>query len=70
MPIIDPNLPPVDILRMALEKEKAAFEFYTEAAKISQNESTRSTLQEMADEEAEHIRKIEAALDRFFYPDN
>ena len=32
MPTIDPNLLPVDILRMALEREKEAYAFYTEAA--------------------------------------
>ena len=67
---IDPNTPPIDILRMALEREKAAHAFYVEAAAVAQHPATKQTLLEMASEEEGHIRHIEEQLDRFFYADN
>ncbi len=67
---IDPNLQPIDVLRMALEKEKEAFAFYSEAAAKVNNPVTKSTLLEMAEEEKAHIKKIEGVLDRYFYRDN
>ena len=67
---IDPNTPPIDILRMALEREKAAHAFYVEAAAAARHPATKQTLQEMAEEEAGHIRHLEEQLDRFFYSDN
>ncbi len=67
---IDPNLQPIDVLRMALEKEKEAFAFYSEAAGMVNNPVTKSTLLEMAEEEKAHIKKIEGVLDRYFYRDN
>jgi rubrerythrin len=67
---IDPNLQPIDVLRMALEKEKEAFAFYSEAAEKVNNPVTKSTLLEMAEEEKTHIKKIEGVLDRYFYRDN
>ena len=47
---IDPNTPPIDILRMALEREKAAHAFYVEAAAAAQHPATKQTLLEMASE--------------------
>ncbi|MEW6758070.1 MAG: ferritin family protein [Acidobacteriota bacterium] len=70
MPTIDPNLLPVDILRMALEREKEAYAFYTEAAGLVKIPATRDALLEMAEEEKHHIQKIEEVLDRYFYQDN
>ncbi len=70
MPTIDPNMLPVDILRLALEREKEAHAFYTEAAGRVTLPATRDALLEMAEEERSHIRKIEEILDRYFYHDN
>ncbi len=67
---IDPNTPPIDILRMALEREKQAHAFYKEAAAVAQHPATKQTLLEMAEEEERHVRHIEEQLDRFFYADN
>lgn len=61
---------PSDILRLALEKEREALKFYTDMAAKATDPSIRSTCQEMADEEREHIRKLEFELDRFAQPDN
>jgi len=67
---IDPNTPPIDILRMAIEREKAAHAFYLEAAAVAQHPATKQTLKEMAEEEERHIHQLEEQLDKFFYQDN
>ena len=67
---IDPNTPPIDILRMAIEREKAAHAFYLEAAAVAQHQATKQTLKEMAEEEERHIHQLEEQLDKFFYQDN
>jgi rubrerythrin len=67
---IDPNIEPIEILRMALAREKEAHAFYKEAAGIVKHPAAKSTLLEMAEEEARHIRQLEEALDRNFYADN
>lgn len=61
---------PSDILRLALEKEQEALKFYTEMAAKSTDPAIRSTFLEVAEEEKEHIRKLEFELDRFAQPDN
>jgi len=61
---------PSDILRLALEKENEALKFYSEMAAQSADPAIRSTLQELAEEEKEHIRRLEFELDRFAQPDN
>jgi len=67
---IDPNTPPIDILRMAIEREKAAHAFYEEAAVVAQHPATKQTLMEMAEEEERHVHRLEEQLDKFFYQDN
>ena len=67
---LDPNMTPVEVLRLALEKEKQALAFYVEAAEQCHHPATKATFLEMADEEKGHIRRIEEDLDRYFYPDN
>jgi rubrerythrin len=61
---------PSDILRMALEKEQEALKFYTDMADKTEDPAIRACLKEMAEEEKEHIRKLEYELDRFAQPDN
>lgn len=67
---MNPNMKPDDILRMALEREKGAYKFYTEAAEVAVHPSTKSVLLEMAAEEKKHVERIETALDTFFFHDN
>ncbi len=66
----DPDTEPIEILRMALEREKEAYAFYTEAAKAANHPATRATLLEMAEEEKRHIQQLEDELDRFYTADN
>jgi len=67
---LDPNMTPVEVLRLALEKEKQALAFYMEAAEHCHHPATRATFLEMAEEEKSHMRRIEEDLDRYFYQDN
>lgn len=66
----DPDTEPIEILRMALEREKEAYAFYSEAAQAAKHPATKATLLEMAQEEKRHIHQLEEELDRFFTADN
>ncbi len=68
--IFDENTEPVEILRMALEREKEAYAFYSEAAKAAKHPATKATLLEMAEEEKRHMQQLEEELDRFYTADN
>ncbi len=68
--MIDPAMKPVDILRLALEREKAAFQFYEEAARVSSDPASRVTFLDLAEEEKRHIRQLEEELDRYYQGDN
>ena len=67
---IDPNTEPLEIIKMALEREKEAYAFYKEAAEAAQHPAAKATLLEMAAEEKQHIRQLEEVLDKHFYQDN
>ena len=61
---------PADVLRMALERERHALEFYRSMVGKVADEAVKVTLSEMADEEERHVRRLEEELDRFCQPDN
>lgn len=67
---IDPNTEPLEIIKMALEREREAYAFYNEAAAAAQHAAAKATLLEMAAEEQQHIRRLEEVLDKHFYQDN
>jgi rubrerythrin len=67
---IDANMTPVEVLRLALEREKQALAFYTEAAEQCHHPAAKATFLEIAEEEKRHMRRIEEDLDRYFYQDN
>jgi len=47
---------------MALEKERAAYVFYSEACASSKVDMIRELLEELRNEEAKHIKLIEKKL--------
>jgi Fur family ferric uptake transcriptional regulator len=49
-----------DALRMAIATERSGREFYTRAAKITQDPRGRSVFQKLAEEEKEHLGTLEA----------
>ena len=55
---------PDEILRKALEKEEQAREFYGELAAVCSVEFVRELLQRLENEEAKHVRMVEAMLSR------
>ncbi len=63
------ELTPMEVLQMALQREKAAFKFYKEQAAAAKP-PIRDLLKELADEEERHVAQLEDALDSFFHPDN
>ena len=56
------NKTPDQILELALEKERAAYNFYNEAVSGSKIEMIRELLEELRNEEAKHIKLIEKKL--------
>lgn len=53
---------PGGVLRAALEKEKAAYAFYDQAAQSTNIALVRDLLLKLKDEEARHMRLIEKQL--------
>ena len=49
-----------DALRMAIATERSGREFYTRAAKITQDPRGRSVFQKLAEEEKDHLATLEA----------
>lgn len=68
--MIDPNLKPVEILRLALERERETFEFYSEAARVATDPASKVTFRAMAEEEQRHIQRLEEEIDRWYQSDN
>ncbi len=56
------NRTPDQILRLALQKEKAAYEFYSEACSETKVDMIRELLEALRNEEAKHIKLIEKKL--------
>ena len=57
-----PLTTPDAILRAALEKERAAYAFYTDHAALCRIDMVREFLERLGDEEHKHIRMIEDML--------
>ncbi len=65
--MIDENTQPQEAIRIAIEREKAAFEFYTQAAKIAKYPGTRQMFESLAREEVRHRRMLEEELNKDYY---
>ena len=55
---------PVDILKVALEKERKAYHFYNELLKDTKVVMIQDILTKLRDEEYKHIQMIERELTR------
>lgn len=64
------KMKPIEILRLAIEREKQSYKFYMQAAGDADHPATKSTLIELAEEEKSHITRLEDHLDKYFYTDN
>ena len=55
---------PLDVIRMALGREKAAVRDYTEFAKTATEPSIREMFRFLAEEEKKHVKLLEHEIDR------
>ena len=55
---------PVDVMRMALEREKAAVRDYSEFARTSKEPSIREMFLFLVEEEEKHVKLLQDEIDR------
>jgi rubrerythrin len=60
---------PVDVLHLAIQREKEAQAFYTEMAERFSDPAAREMLISMAKEEKKHQQQLEAWLEEHFQRD-
>ena len=65
--MIDETTTPEEAIRIAIEREKAAYEFYSKAAKIAKYPGTREMFDSLAKEELRHRRMLEEELNKDYY---
>jgi rubrerythrin len=58
---------PIEIIRMALEREKDAVRDYTEYAKTAEDPSIREMFLFLAGEEKKHVRLLQAEVEKEIY---
>ncbi len=57
--MITKDTTPAEAVKIAIEKEKNAHHFYTQASKIMSNPATKAMFEELAEEEIMHLHKLE-----------
>ncbi len=62
--MIDDTTTPQEAVRLAIEREKTAHEFYAKAAKIAKYPGTKQMFEFLAQEELKHLRLLQAELDK------
>jgi rubrerythrin len=65
--MIDETTTPQEAIKIAIEREKAASEFYSKAAKIAKYPGTKEMFLSLAKEEAEHRRILEEELNKDYF---
>ena len=65
--MIDETTTPQEAVRIAIEREKAAHEFYSKAAKIAKYPGTKEMFESLAREELRHRRMLEEELNKDYY---
>lgn len=65
--MIDETTTPEEAIRIAIEREKAAHEFYSKAAKIAKYPGTKEMFESLAKEEFRHRRMLEEELNKDYY---
>jgi rubrerythrin len=65
--MIDATTTPQEAVRIAIEREKAAYDFYTKAAKIAKYPGTKQMFESLAKEELKHQRILEAELNKDYF---
>ncbi len=65
--MIDETTTPQEAIRVAMEREKAAYEFYSKAARIAKYPGTKQMFESLAKEELRHRRMLEEELNQDYY---
>jgi rubrerythrin len=65
--MIDESTTPEEAIRMAMQREKAAHEFYAKAAKIAKYPGTKQMFESLAKEELKHSRILEEELNKDYF---
>ena len=65
--MIDESTTPEEAVRLAIQREKTAFEFYSKAAKIAKYPGTKQMFESLAKEEQKHIRILEEELNKDYF---
>lgn len=61
---------PVDVLKMALEREKDAVQYYKEYALTAENPSIKEMFQFLVEEEKGHVKMLQEELEKEVYQEN
>jgi rubrerythrin len=61
--MIDATSDPVEAIKLAIQREEGAYEFYMRHAKVFKNEATRRMFEALAAEEIKHKERLLAELD-------
>jgi rubrerythrin len=62
--MIDESTTPQEAVRLAIEREKSAKDFYAQAAKIAKYPGTKQMFEFLAKEEIKHLKLLQAELDK------
>lgn len=62
--MIDEKTTPQEAIRLAMEREKASYEFYLQAAQIAKYPGTKQMFESLAQEELKHRQILEEELNR------
>jgi rubrerythrin len=65
--MIDESTTPEEAIRVAMQREKAAHEFYSKAAKIAKYPGTKQMFESLAKEELKHLRILEEELNKDYF---
>jgi rubrerythrin len=65
--MIDQSTTPEEAIRVAMQREKAAHEFYSQAAKIAKYPGTKQMFESLAKEELKHFRILEEELNKDYF---
>ena len=57
--MITKDTTPAEALKIAMEKEKMAYQFYSQAAKVVANPATKAMFEDLAKEELRHLKRLE-----------
>jgi rubrerythrin len=62
--MIDETTTPQEAVRLAIERERTAQDFYAKAAKIAKYPGTKQMFEFLAKEEANHLKILQTELDK------